>query len=219
MKKHNLLILLLLTIIVDVSAEHMKITLKNNTFNISSSCLTPQKYGKGDYECKRKYVIELVSKYNVFENYSVANGWSDYKRGNAVSLETSLYNLNSTTYAPNKSVLYIYLNENELVKLLESNEVKINFSLNLFSDKLLQQELDNRYTRRVREAKRKDGDYVYSYVSRENDVNILKPSITLDFSNVYLNDLKSSCSEEIKECNRKSEPLNSPMNRLKRFFN
>lgn len=199
MNKKILLFLFLQLFFVEYAfAVHMKITLQNNTYDIRSSCITPEEpsYNSADYSCPRKYVIELKSKYNVFENYHWAT--------RAVTIKTSLHNIRPETHAANKSVLNIYLDESELKKLLETDEAKIEFELSLFSEDLLRKELNN-YNRRT-------GSYNYSF-------DILEPSITIDLKNISRQNLVSECSQEGIQCKEKLESLNSPMKRLKRFFN
>jgi hypothetical protein len=192
----------LLSIVTPVSAEHMKVTLKNHTFDITSFCAKPIQFlGRGDYKCNREYAIELISKYSIFENY---NSHSINDRGYAVTLHTFNHDKFYTpTYTPNKSTLYIYLTEEELEKIYESGEVTVNFQLHLFSKKLLQKEVE-----KICRGK------VFCDV-QEND---LEPSLTLDFSDLSINDLKSSCLVEHKQCQKELEALNTPMKRLERFF-
>lgn len=199
MKKTILLFLFLQLFLVEYAfAAHMEITLQNNTFDIRSSCVTPKEpsYDSADYTCSRKYVIELRSEYNVFENYHWAT--------RAVTIQTSLHNINPETHAPNKSILYIYLDESELKKLLETNEAKIKFTLSIFSEELLRKELMN-YNQRT-------GSYNYSF-------DILEPSTTINLKNISRQGLISECSQESIQCKEKLESLNTPMKRLKRFFN
>lgn len=209
--KAILLCFLMLGLVKTASAEHMNITLKDNTFNITSLCSTPsQPSGRGDYKCERKYVIELVSKYNVFENYKFA-----YR---AVTLQTPLYDIDPETDAPNRSKLNIFLTEKDLEKIFESGKVKVNFELMLFSEKLLKKEVDNLIER---DCYGKSGFELSSCRlsgGLSYNINNLEPSLTLNFNNTSIDRLKSSCSVEHKQCQKELDTLNTPTNRLKRFF-
>lgn len=202
--KSMLFYFLLLGMVKFAYADHMQITLKNNTFNITSLCRpAEQLYGHGDYKCNRKYVIELISKYNVFDNYRYANG--GYR---PVVLQTSLYDIHPRTSAPNKSKLNIYLTDKDLEKIFESGEVKVHFSLNLFSEKLLQKEADKKTKAACTER----------WSCARYQINRLEPSVTLNLRNTSIDRLKSDCTTEYKQCLTDLDNLNSPVNRLKRFF-
>mgnify|MGYP006995638102 CR=1 FL=1 len=190
----KIFILVFIIVVGNLSAEYMKVTLKNNTYEIYSDCSAPgkKKWSPKEYECKKEYVIKFESKYNVFENYSE-------RRFNRTQIITDLYTINPNIYNPNKSEFQLRLSENELKQLLNSKKIKIIFDLNLFSDNLLRKELS------------RHGQFLF-------DVNVLEPTVTLDISNVSINSLKNDCSEENRICTKKLDKLNSPTNRLKRFF-
>ena len=189
----KLFILIFILSVGNLSAAYMKITLKNNTFDIYSDCSKPSKEYSNDYECKREYVIKLQSKYNVFEHYCGRNYFK-------AKIVTNLYTIRPIVYNPNKSEFNLRLSEAELKQLLESKEMKIIFDLSLFSDKLLRRELKN-----INQ---------YSY-----DINILEPTVILDTSNLSIGSLRNECNQENRICTKKLDKLNSPTNRLKRFFN
>lgn len=212
--KSILFYFLLLGMVKFAYADHMKITLKNNTFDITSLCRPPeQQFGRGDYKCNREYVIELISKYNVFDNYTYANGFGDRRGHRAVVLQTSLYEIHPQTYAKNKSKLNIYLTDKDLEKISESGEVQVNFSLNLFSEKLLRKEIEKKI-----EAACGEDEFCVRSSYYKYETIVLEPSVTLILSNTSIDRIKSDCTTEYKQCLTDSDNLNSPANRLKRYF-
>lgn len=191
----------------------MKVTLKNNTYNISSSCSVPIQ-DNGDYKCHKYYEIKLQSKYNLFKynkdliaiNYAVCKttGFCDvYSRSNDFEIITDLYYINDVqVYNPNKSDLYLRITEEGLNKILKSHSLKIILPLRLFSKDTL-----------IKEYYRIFGNNGYY------DLEKLKPTIILDTSNISIYSLKNQCKQELNECKIKADKLNSPLNRVKRFFN
>ena len=186
-------ILIFILLVGSLSAEYMKVTLKNNTFDIYNDCSAPNRLYSNDYKCDRNYIIKLESKYNVFENYS-------QYRSNGAKIVTDLYTIYPRIYNPNKSEFSLYLSEDDLEKLFRSHKIKIIFDLDLFSEKLLRRELK-------------------SINSFAYDISILEPTVILNLSNQSINVLKDNCKRGHDVCMKKLDTLNSPTNRLKRFFN
>lgn len=197
----------------------MKVTLKNNTFDIYSSCpatpkLTFNRFGNNYYyTCNKTYTIELHSKYHIFENYNGKNeDWRDEfeyrgKDEPVVKISTNLYTIIPRVDNPNKSDLFLHIDEDDLKKILQSKEAKITLPITMFSKKLLDKEM------------------IHSFGSNAafHQYNELEPTILLDISNISFNELKSQCDANFKECKIKAKKMekerNKPLNRLKRFFN
>jgi len=136
MKKY---ILILMFIVESLSAAHMKVTLKNNTFDIYSSCSNPSK-SRGNYKCNKYYIIKLQSKYGVFENYNLPSHFDPSDKFgylNNLEISTNLYNIIPFVYNPNKTDLYLRISEDDLNKILRSQSIKIILPLEIFSQSLL----------------------------------------------------------------------------------
>lgn len=188
-----LFFLLLLGVNNSAFAERINIALKNSTYTIKSLCNMPHQPGfrNGDYICNKEYVIEFTNKNNIFENYTFLNERIDGKTIRnpiGVTLQTDLYDINVEASRINKSRINIYLTESDLEKIFESDRVQINFILSLFIKGNAQNTIDK--TR----------------------------SVVLNLSGISIDTLKSSCSTEYPQCLSEVRTLNSPVNRLKRYF-
>ena len=230
MKKY---ILILIFIVESLSAAYMKVTLKNNTYDIYSSCSGASYYTKshatrsyppalGANRCDRDYIIELHSKYHIFGNYNGKNEdwhWEFKYSGKdepVIKISTKLYTITPRVENPNKSDLFLHINEEELKRILQSKQVKIILPITMFTKKLLDKELKRIFP---------SGNNPYAFpVSHE--YTELEPTIILDISNVSFNELKSQCEKNFQKCKTKieeehrraEEERNKPLNRLRRFF-
>jgi len=161
----------------------MKITLKNNTYNLKSSCsynIIDDGYLNEPYWNKKKYEFIFESKYHIFENYHLLKQYNDL-----IIFVTDLYTIQPVkVYADNKSVIHVFLSEEDFKNIFKSSSVKINFNPKLFSFSLLEKEY-KRY--------RPNDTFTYNYEY------YVKPSITLSLDK---NDLQSYLNACNKDYNR-----------------
>lgn len=207
MKKY---ILILIFIVENLSATYMKVALKDNTYDIYSSCSSTVQKNNKDYMCEKFYVLKLQSKYNLFNHYGKfqENYYSSSKYSTHLGFKiiTDLYTITPEIYIPNKSDLFLRVNEDELKKILQSKEAKVMLPVELFSKKLL-------------DTKIKVCTMLHHTYEEICKCYRLEPTITLNISDISIDSLEANCEIELKTCKQKVDKLNSPLNRLKRFFN
>lgn len=153
----------------------MKITLKDNTYNLKSSC----SYNSGEpFWNEKKYEFIFESRYHIFENYQLLNKY-------LITFITNLYTIQPVkAYADNKSVIHVFLSEDDFKNIFKSSSVKVNFNTKLFSSSLLEKEY-KKY--------RPNNTFIYNYE------DYVKPSIILSLDK---NDLQFYLNECNKDYNR-----------------
>lgn len=241
-----ILLLAFLGVIKPVSATDNEITLENITSTISAHCSKPHQprfRSESDYKCTRKYVIELISNDNLFENY---NRLSHLKK---VVIQTSLHEIRPEVELVDRSRLRLYITEEQLEKMFQSKDAKFEFNNNLFGQTFLQKKLDliddRNYARSFEEGRKecltnpryqsdipgversfreqcidnlKARKHFRYPILTSTRVESLKLSSTLNLNTLPVNRLKDSCSYEHTQCLKELDTLNSPVNRLKRYF-
>jgi len=193
MKKILVLALLLSNIIFASNLDvPMKITLKDNTYSIKSNC-----------SYKKRYEFIFESKYNIFENYKLLND-NFY---DLISFVTDLYTIKPfRDYADNKSVIHLFLEEEDFKNIFKSSSVKINFDSKLFSSSLLEKE--------YKKYRPNDNHFIYNYEY------YVKPSITLSLDKndlkYYLNECNKEYSQYLAE--QKEEEVEKEQKKKKEFM-
>ena len=187
MKKLLILILLLNSIVLASEFDlPMKITLKDNTYILKSSCsynLTNNTDFDNPYWNKKKYEFIFESKYHIFEKYYLLN---QYNSKGLISFVTNLYTIQPIkVYADNKSVIHIFLSEEDFINIFKSSSVKINFNPVLFSSALLEKEYKNY---------RPNDRYVVG-----NHKSYIKPRITLSLNKNDLQSYLNDCSRDYNQ--------------------
>lgn len=193
--KRILVLLLLLSNIIFASNYDvpMKITLKNNTYELKSSCSyngTNDTFLNSPSWNQKKYEFIFESKYHIFENYQLLKEYNDL-----IIFATGLYTIQPIkVYADNKSVIHVFLSEDDLINIFKSSSVKINFNPALFSPILLEKEYKNH---------RPNDTFIFNYE------NYVKPSITLTLNKSDLQNYLNQCSKDynkyLSEYNQKKQ--------------